>query len=157
MRDKERSQACLVGAWISIEDKGGKTERLIRISNASDAPVYDISVRVPGMRWEQHLSELPPKTTTTLDARPPSHRTSRATSATVGVWMFQASVTRETRSEDPPPELEFRDGSGKLWRRPPDGKLREIHERTFSTLRSSLKLPFLEISADSKEQRYRAK
>ncbi|MEV6756599.1 hypothetical protein [Streptomyces sp. NPDC051214] len=155
MRDKERSQASLVGAWISVEEKDAAQERVIRISNASDAPVYDVSVRIPGMR-EERLGELPPKTTTTLEARAPSsNKTSRATSAAVSLFLVQASVTRETRTDDPPPELEFRDGSGKLWHRSPDGKLRQMHERTFTSVRASVKAPFLELTSESEPRKSR--
>ncbi|MGW7261698.1 hypothetical protein [Streptomyces sp. NPDC054834] len=155
VHDKERGQASLVGAWIGIKENAGKQERVIRISNASDAPVYEVTVRVPGMR-EENLSELLPKSTTTLDVRPPSSKSSRIASATVSMWVFSASATRETRSDDPPPELEFRDGSGKLWRRSPDGKLKLINERTFTSVRTSLKLPFMEVTSEPKQPKSQA-
>lgn len=156
VHDKERAQASLVGGWVGIEEKAGKQERVTRVSNASDAPVYEVTIRVPGTR-EEYLSELPPKTTTTLNARPPSSKSSRVVTAAISMWMFEASATRETRSDDPPPELEFRDGSGKLWRRSPNGKLKVIRERTFTSFRTSIKLPFAEVSSESKSPDSQAK
>jgi hypothetical protein len=149
VHDKERGQASLVGAWVGIEEKADKQERVIRISNASDAPVYEVTVDGPGMKQE-YLSELPPKTTTTLNTRPPSSKSSQVASATIKLWMFETSAIRETISDDPPPNLEFRDGSGRLWRRASDGRLKLIHERTFTSVRTSLKFPFVEVISESK-------
>jgi hypothetical protein len=42
--DKERGQASKVAAWVALFGEPGKEHRIVRLSNSSDAPVYELIV-----------------------------------------------------------------------------------------------------------------
>src|SRR3954447_4179578 len=45
--DKERDQASNVAAWVARRVENGTQRKVLRVSNGSDAPVYEIIARVP--------------------------------------------------------------------------------------------------------------
>jgi hypothetical protein len=131
VHDKERSQASLVAGWIGITTDGGQLRRVLRISNGSDTSIYDVTARIPSIR-EITLPELPAKTTTSVDIVVPQTAAMKRVEISINLWVLAGSAVRETVSQDLSPELEFRDGSGRLWKRSPDGRLTQLRERTFT-------------------------
>jgi hypothetical protein len=155
--DKEREQASHVAAWVGVVEDSGKSRRVLRVTNGSDASVYEITAKVQGSAGTQ-LAELPAKTTTTVDlislnqkdTRSSSDRKPSTISARMSFWMIELEGTgvAETVSQEPAPELEFRDAVGRWWQRMPDGRLKHISNRSsssfrFSEVRARYRIPLL--------------
>src|SRR3954467_9280139 len=69
--DKERAQASSVAAWVvRRRDEEGKQHRLVLVSNGSDAPVYEVSARVPGVHKTYWFDQVPAKATSESDLPP---------------------------------------------------------------------------------------
>jgi len=136
--DKEREQARHVASWVGLVEEDGKLRRILRITNGSEAPVYELTAWSPDS-VEIRLTELPPKATTTADLglvndrRPSRDPQASIVSARIRFWFMEVEGTAvsETMSQEPAPELEFRDAVGRWWHRSADGRLKPIKERAF--------------------------
>jgi hypothetical protein len=126
--DKEREQASKVAAWIALVEEDGQRKRVLRISNGSDASIYEFTCK-PDYDREIFLDELPAKATTTVALRraalPPT------VMAELERWFISFGVpTTEAFSQEPSPKIEFRDALGRWWERLPGGDVKKIRSRT---------------------------
>lgn len=134
--DKQRDQASKISAWIGTTTESGARKRILRITNTSDAAVYDLFVR-PKKSDPIFLPEIPAKDAKTLILRgkpPPAEGDAMSVSVsllgfTVGLEERASKMTIET-----PPIFEFCDASGRWWKRTSRRKLKRIRQRTLQTV-----------------------
>jgi hypothetical protein len=129
--DKERDQASNVSAWIGTIIDGGKRKRVLRVSNTSDAAVFDLFIKPQGSD-PVFLLELPAKDSRVVnlqgDPSPVKERTVQASVAFAGVTIERVSASSQATIE-PLPILEFCDSAGRWWRRSSRRRVRRIRQR----------------------------
>ncbi len=134
--DKERDQASKVAAWIALVNEDGHRKRVLRISNGSDASIYELTCR-PHNDREIFLEELPAKATTAVGLRGvgPQPKITKQAIAGIKFWFVsvETTTTTEVFSQEPSPEIEFCDALGRWWRRSPRGEVRRIRSRVRTT------------------------
>jgi hypothetical protein len=135
--DKEREQASKVAAWIALVEEDGHRKRVLRISNGSDASIYEFTCKLDDDR-EIFLDELPAKATTTVALRraaPPPTTMKQEHTAEVKFWVISigATATTEAFSQELSPKIEFCDALGRWWQRLPGGDVKKIRSRTRTT------------------------
>jgi hypothetical protein len=150
--DKERDQASKVAAWIALVDEDGQQKRVLRISNGSDASVYDLTCK-PANERQISLQELPAKAVTTVNLRGagPSPKMTKQSGGGVkflGISM-EPTITSEVFSQEPSPEIEFCDALGRWWRRLPGGEVERIKSRARTTTRTVTKSTLLGLKEES--------
>lgn len=130
--DKQREQATKVSAWTGTMTKDGKRKRILRITNTSDAAVYDVFIK-PDRSDPILLLELPSKDSRTLDLpgdpTPAQERTIKYKVDSALVDHFVRVETRSVLSSVPPeplPVLEFCDAACRWWRRSSQRKVQRI-------------------------------
>jgi hypothetical protein len=134
--DKERDQASKVSAWVGSLTDNGRSKRVLRVANTSDAAVYDLFIKPEGSD-SILLPELPAKDSRSFDLRgdPPAakERSSRTRLRITGVPIVVRSISSEALLEAPP-VIEFCDAAGRWWRRSSRRQVRRIRRRTVKTL-----------------------
>lgn len=138
--DRERDQASKVAAWITLIDEHGQSKRILRISNGSDASIYDLTCRLEGEE-PVPVKELPAKAVTTvnLGGAGPAPKIAKQERLGVPTFSLEMTTTTEIFSQEPSPEIEFSDALGRWWRRSTDGKLERIRSRTTTTTHTTSK------------------
>lgn len=131
VKEGERQQAGKVGAWVQLTEDGTTSPgRQLRVSNNSDGPISDLTVRVGGK--EYRFNEVLPHSIVPSDL-PPRPPSANVKETTVGVKMWfvavEGTIREETVSEEPI-ELEFRDSVGRFWLRNSNGRLKRLYGRT---------------------------
>jgi hypothetical protein len=127
--EKERGQASLVTAWVALREQNGEHLRVLQVSNASEASVYEVGVRFDRGK-NNFVPELPGKATVSFGLPP-----DKAGFSGTAIWdntagKFVELLGWEVTTERAPADLEFRDAVGRIWRRSPDGSLTRLRERT---------------------------
>lgn len=160
VRDKEREQASKVAAWFGLSSADSGGNRFLRVANSSDAPVYELIVRVPGTP-ELHLPDLAATSSTTLELQgTPGERAIKkeaefSVGAGLNLWVISLEVGQtkitETVIAEPPPEIQFRDAVGRWWKRDEKGRLSSIVGPTRSRMETRIRssMPFSRSSAST--------
>jgi hypothetical protein len=104
--DERRSQAARISAWIELYRKpDGAWELAFHIHNASDMPIYEVELPLPG--GDEGAAEF-------VGLVPPGQTIRRPAPAD---WV-------RTYVDPEPVQIEFLDSSGRNWARDERGKLR---------------------------------
>jgi hypothetical protein len=137
--DKERGQASQIGAWLALTGEVGKERPVARVSNSSNAPVYEVIIKFPGLS-DLNVPELIAGSIATLELPDNAEKFIRSEkrSGSAGLKLFffevEASRTEEKILGEESPEIHFRDALGRWWRRDKIGRLSRIQGPTKITI-----------------------
>jgi hypothetical protein len=127
--DKERAQASSVAAWWARRTGGDRRlDSVLLVSNGSDASVYEVAVQVwsfPAPFW---LDQVPAKATSTVELTfADAYKELQGVVYSLGGLFMHMGLFSASEA---PPELEFRDAVGRLWKRDKRGRLKPLQQRT---------------------------
>ncbi|MFD7380053.1 hypothetical protein [Streptomyces mirabilis] len=124
VRDKEMDQASKVAAWIGMKEESDRQVFHLLINNSSNAPIYEISVKVSA-RTRIILQSLAAggiyETEVPSDEIP---RESSKKSVTIAIGSLVEATWESEETKEVPLEVFFRDSLGRWWERKADGRLR---------------------------------
>lgn len=127
--DQEGVQASSIAAWVGLRrGDNGVQHHLLLVRNGSDFPVYEVSVQLPRLPEPLWLEQVPAKTIAEQDL--PSEDSALGEPMVPFVNLPVRRFLRQEFVSGPLPEVEFRDSTGRLWRRDKDGRLTRLRERT---------------------------
>ena len=105
--DERRSQAARISAWVELHHRpDGSRELAFHIHNASDMPIYDVELPLPGPDGQERPAEF-------VGLVPPGQTIRRAAPAD---WL-------RSYVEPEPVQIEFLDSAGRRWTRDEQGSL----------------------------------
>lgn len=105
--DERRAQASRISAWIEAYRKpDGSREVAFHIHNASDMPIYEVELPLPGLSQDEPAEEF-------IGLVPPGQTIRRLAPAG---W-------RRSYIEPEPVQIEFLDSAGRRWTRDEQGAL----------------------------------
>jgi len=143
--DKERGQASQIAAWVALAGESGNKRPVAQVSNGSNAPVYEVIIRFPGLS-DLSLPELVAGSITTLELPDSARNLIRSKTQTKSgglKWFFievEASRTVERVLGEESPVIQFRDALGRWWMRDNLGQLARISGPTRITTTSSARV-----------------
>ncbi|MGC9666855.1 hypothetical protein ACNTMW_09905 [Planosporangium sp. 12N6] len=107
--DERRAQAARISAWVEMYVRtDGRKELAFHIHNASDMPIYEVELPLPGKSDGDGVEFV--------GLVPPGQTIRRAAPQE---WL-------RTYAEPEPVEIEFLDSAGRRWGRDEQGRLRQV-------------------------------
>lgn len=105
--DERRAQGAKISAWVEVYRKAdGSREIAFHIHNASDMPIYEVELPLPGPAGDSEQTEF-------IGLVPPGQTIRRAAPSD---WL-------RSYTDPEPVQIEFLDSSGRRWERNESGVL----------------------------------